>query len=227
MSIQHSLITDPNIHEPKGAASATSGTIYTSDGLGSGTWQKVDSLSIKGLAGDGGDSNLELVTDGTEGYVLKTRAVYGSMVITGNTNAFAMTAAVDSTLNTNSDYVLFTGTGAPWAASGLEFGGLAFSVDRLTIPTTGVYKIDLWSTITGFPTNTAKISVKYRVNGGAFSTRHPIVKSNSSGDAGNLNGFGLISLNAGDYIQLYLASTATGGLTFLDVNTTLNLIRAT
>ncbi len=38
MTIEHSIITDPNIHEPKGVASASSGQIYVADGLGSGAW---------------------------------------------------------------------------------------------------------------------------------------------------------------------------------------------
>ena len=38
MTIQHNVITDPNIHEPKGASSATSGKVYISDGAGSGAW---------------------------------------------------------------------------------------------------------------------------------------------------------------------------------------------
>jgi hypothetical protein len=148
------------------------------------------------------------------------------MTITNNTNAFTMAAAVDGTLNTNTDYVLFTGTGAPWAL-GTPSLGITFLTDRVIVPVAGIYQIELWSTITGFPTNTAKVSVKHRINGGAFSARHPIAKSNSAGDAGNLNGFGLVTLAANDYIQLYLASTAAGGLTFSDVNVTINLIRAT
>jgi hypothetical protein len=36
--IQHFAITDPNIHEPKGIASATAGKVYTANGSGSGTW---------------------------------------------------------------------------------------------------------------------------------------------------------------------------------------------
>jgi hypothetical protein len=42
MSTQHSDITDPNIHEPKGASTASVGTVYVSDGAGSGTWGKLD-----------------------------------------------------------------------------------------------------------------------------------------------------------------------------------------
>lgn len=36
--IQHSAITDPNIHEPKGVASAQAGQVYFADGSGSGDW---------------------------------------------------------------------------------------------------------------------------------------------------------------------------------------------
>ena len=39
MTIQHNTITDPDIHEPKGVASATSGKVYISNGSGSGTWE--------------------------------------------------------------------------------------------------------------------------------------------------------------------------------------------
>ena len=38
MTIQHNVITDPDIHEPKGVASATSGKVYISNGSGSGAW---------------------------------------------------------------------------------------------------------------------------------------------------------------------------------------------
>lgn len=34
----HSTLTDPHIHEPKGAAAAASGKVYRADGLGSGAW---------------------------------------------------------------------------------------------------------------------------------------------------------------------------------------------
>lgn len=38
MTIQHNIITDPDIHEPKGVAAATSGRVYISNGSGSGAW---------------------------------------------------------------------------------------------------------------------------------------------------------------------------------------------
>lgn len=36
--IEHSAITDPNIHEPKGASTAVADTVYVADGAGSGDW---------------------------------------------------------------------------------------------------------------------------------------------------------------------------------------------
>lgn len=35
----HSLITDPNIHEPKGVSTALEGMIYVANGAGSGAWK--------------------------------------------------------------------------------------------------------------------------------------------------------------------------------------------
>ena len=37
--IQHSAISDPNIHEPKGASTASANTVYVANGSGSGSWQ--------------------------------------------------------------------------------------------------------------------------------------------------------------------------------------------
>lgn len=37
----HSTLTDPNIHEPKGASTATVGKVYVSNGSGSGSWLHV------------------------------------------------------------------------------------------------------------------------------------------------------------------------------------------
>lgn len=38
--VNHSSLTDPYLHEPKGASTATAGQIYVADGAGSGTWKK-------------------------------------------------------------------------------------------------------------------------------------------------------------------------------------------
>lgn len=40
----HSTITDPNIHEPKGVATATNGQVYIANGSGSGAWATTNKL---------------------------------------------------------------------------------------------------------------------------------------------------------------------------------------
>lgn len=38
---QHSALTGADLHEPKGADTASANTVYVADGLGSGTWQTI------------------------------------------------------------------------------------------------------------------------------------------------------------------------------------------
>lgn len=37
-NVNHSALTDPYLHEPKGAAAASSGDVYVANGSGSGAW---------------------------------------------------------------------------------------------------------------------------------------------------------------------------------------------
>lgn len=46
MTIQHEAITDPFVHEPKGAAAASIDTVYVANGAGSGVWEKITQDSI-------------------------------------------------------------------------------------------------------------------------------------------------------------------------------------
>jgi hypothetical protein len=39
-NVAHSTLTDPNIHEPKGVASATADSFYVATGAGTGSWKK-------------------------------------------------------------------------------------------------------------------------------------------------------------------------------------------
>jgi hypothetical protein len=42
-NVNHSSLTDPYLHEPKGAASALSGDVYIANGSGSGAWRQAHS----------------------------------------------------------------------------------------------------------------------------------------------------------------------------------------
>lgn len=41
-NVQHSSLSDPNLHEPKGISTAAGNTVYLANGSGSGTWTPVN-----------------------------------------------------------------------------------------------------------------------------------------------------------------------------------------
>lgn len=41
-NVQHSSLSDPNLHEPKGVSTAAANSVYLSNGSGSGTWTPVN-----------------------------------------------------------------------------------------------------------------------------------------------------------------------------------------
>jgi len=47
--IQHKDITDPNIHEPKGAAFAPAGSVYIANGGGSGSWGELVVTALRNI----------------------------------------------------------------------------------------------------------------------------------------------------------------------------------
>lgn len=47
MAIEHVDITDPEIHEPVGCSTASSGMVYVADGLGSGTWTYLSHSALR------------------------------------------------------------------------------------------------------------------------------------------------------------------------------------
>lgn len=92
MTIQHSIITDPNIHEPKGVATATSGKAYISDGAGSGTWQKVQ-LAMGACMKASSAAATTLVT--TAYQVINNAILGGTITWAVNTNEGMTTSITD------------------------------------------------------------------------------------------------------------------------------------
>lgn len=222
---QHKDIPDSQLHEPKGAATAAGNSVYVASGSGSGTWRRVGSDLFLGMSGDAGVVGNRLLSNGTNGLTLVADAAYGTAAITTNTTNFLATAAADATLKTPEQFQLFSGTGAPWASANLF--NMTFSVDRLTAPVAGVYRADISMSIKAFPTISAKIATKFRVNGTTFTTRNHIAKSNAAGDEEQLSGFVILSLAANSFVQVFIASSAAGSLLVHDADFALTLIKAT
>lgn len=59
---QHSTITDPNIHEPKGCSTAVSGSSYVSTGTGTGSWSKIQKAIFGHIKGTGSTTTTLITT---------------------------------------------------------------------------------------------------------------------------------------------------------------------
>lgn len=211
------------MHEPKGASLAAAGKVYVATGQGSGVWDHMGSESLKGLAGTIPEG-MAVLSDGSGGFKFVPYVQYGSIAITNNNGSFTLDEAVDEALNTNSDYKMISGVGAPWSAD-LNYN-VGPETDGLTVNNNGVYKVEAWIDISQYPSNAAKLAVKYVVNSNQFSARKVTSTSNANGDAGNLVGFGMVSLTAGATVRLAMASTVAGTTILESANLTLTLVRA-
>lgn len=69
MTVQHNVITDPNIHEPKGASTAAANYVYVANGAGSGTWKKVETAQISSGAATNGQ---RMIADGAGGVAFRS-----------------------------------------------------------------------------------------------------------------------------------------------------------
>lgn len=225
MAVQHRTLPEAQLHEPKGVSTAPLNSLYVADGVGSGIWKKPTLDVIAGFTGDGGSSNLRLLTNGSGGIRAALDSAYGTMGISNNSSVLTFTSAADPNLISNADYIAVTGAGGPWAAENMS--GVTFSIDKLVAPVAGVYKAETWIGIGGFPTETAKVGFKFRINTGAYSVRRALVRSTGAQAVGNASLFETFSLNAGDSVQLVAASSASGGYVFENIGFTLSLIKAT
>lgn len=66
MATEHKSITDPELHEPKGVAAATSGQVYIANGATSGAWSKVTEGAVSGLGT--GTTGQVVTSNGTGGF---------------------------------------------------------------------------------------------------------------------------------------------------------------
>lgn len=116
MPVQHRLLPDSELHEPKGAASAISGTVYVSDGSGSGDWTKIPATTLQGIT-SAATPNQQLVTDGLGGIKLVSGSTYGQIYYRASgsgSGQFSMVTWVPTTLaNTvqNADKIQVNVTG--------------------------------------------------------------------------------------------------------------------
>jgi len=200
---EHNTLTGASLHEPKGVAGAAANKVYHSDGSLSGSWEFPILEGIGALGAT--DLGKRWVSDGAGGGHWKHgHNIHGEMFVSGHTTPFAITAAVDSTLATDSDYSLITGA-SMWQAGHLD--GVTFNVDEIKVTVAGEYKIDFWASIEVSTTSTL-LGVKYAINKSTpYSPRKILSKSKNTTDINNIFGSGVVtSLSVNDTLSLYVAA---------------------
>lgn len=214
MAIEHNLITDPNVHEPKGASTAAAGTQYVSDGAGSGSWIVPDP---KGLSTAQNEQVLSK-SGGVVDWVYPSGRVYGEMDIIANTLSQTLNysgASRITFLSTDGNYVKCTGTNFPFSSSVADLITFDAANDQFVIQVAGDYKIDFWGSFLCTDANTF-LSIKYAVNNTPpYSPQKLTGQSATAADVICLSAAGIVeNLSIGDNISLYIAAwRATGSST--------------
>jgi hypothetical protein len=127
MTTLHSAVTDPDIHEPKGASTALAGQVYVADGAGSGAWQAQAVLPtntvVVAAASDFPDAvaGVRTLADDTIYEIIGDVSVGSDRFVFGN-NTFLVGSARARRLNSITSTTtgsLFTGTGVNATLIGL------------------------------------------------------------------------------------------------------------
>ena len=170
--------TSESVGETKGTAAASAGQIHITDGAGSAAWE----------------------------YNLGN--CHGDAIISSNTTVTAVTAAADTTLATDSDYVKVT---AGWSLAHAR--NMTLNVDELVVAVAGEYFITFWADVK-VPLNNNFVGVKYSINDTIpYSNRKVISQSSTTNDFLNLSASGIVAgLSVNDTLSVYIAGTKSDNL---------------
>ena len=189
--VQHSAITDPNIHEPKGVAAATAGKVYVANGTGSGAWGRALPLGVDSAA-----PGQVLVADGLGGAAWQDNAPtpldYGEIYIQANAVATAI-----ATVNT---FVQVT--------SGITAGqldGVTVSSNALVVAVSAKYIIEAEVTLTGVAATAIDWNLDFLLNGAAFGRKQTVSTTGTEKVTIGLRAI-TNTLSVGDTISLGIAN---------------------
>ncbi len=222
MAVEHRNIPESGLHEPKGVSTAASDRVYISDGAGSGAWSKVDADAIQGTINNGVSANLRVVTDGSGGFATEATPAssFGTMNLTDNTATKSVTAATDTSLNDNADFVELD-----LSLSFENVVNMTAGSNSLTLSADGVYIIDFWANVKS-DTNATKFSLKFVVNDTDFVARGPKLTLGTNGQIYNMSANGIHDFTSGDVVKAYIAADKTCNITIEDMTFQLFFVRS-
>lgn len=197
-SVQHSAITDPNIHEPKGVAAATVNKVYVSSGTGSGTWQKISPPQFAGLTSNGqaGDT---VTVDGSGNFVL-TGTPHGQVHFYDLASPYTLTYPSS-----------FTKLAPTTTAGGTPSNFTEANTARLTYTGTDSVPLSISYSVSLDQTSGASRDLVVAIyKNGSVSNGHSVVTT-TTGEKHNVSGVHTVTMATNDYIELYILNNGGSG----------------
>lgn len=243
MTIQHNIIADPDIHEPKGVATAASNSLYVANGSGSGVWQTVDTSSLA----DGAVETAKIEDLNVTGAKVANQTLAPTKLAGITTNGTAnqlLRSNADGTVSWT-DYVSYAGaylafsTISPYAFSATTSDAvinptlIAGALQNFTILTSPNFRIRYDGTensdvaiLVTFSSQQASGTgrdaewVLFKNGTEVNGTR--TIRSLSSSDWGSITVIGNITMSTNDYVELYCKASASCTINFASLAFTLN-----
>lgn len=129
-NVAHSTLTGSQLHEPKGADTASTGTVYVSNGAGSGSWQSIGTSSFTGMIADFPAPIAPAGWLECDGSIVSTSTYAGLFGVLSfqssgtRTNGSAVITSIPSTSNMKVGYYVF--------GTGINSGTTILSIDSST-----------------------------------------------------------------------------------------------
>ena len=219
--ISHKNLPEADLHELKGASTATQYTLPQASGTGATSWVKPQ---IEQSISSAGSALVHEIphSNGSGGFIWSYGGgtVYGEMIITGNSTGITPGSACLDFANDT----YYTKVTPLWQAGSLD--GITFNVDELVVPVAGDYKVEFWASMTG--PNGAVIGFKYAINDTTpYSTRKALRKQGGLTDVGSISATGIVpGLSANDTISIYVAEDViTSGVIIKEAGLTVTLVK--
>lgn len=159
-NVSHASIADPNIHEPKGVATAAANKAYVANGSGSGAWGYPLPKGIDSAA-----AGQVFVANGTGGGTWQantpTTPDYGEYYVQSN--------AVATTITTTNTFVKLT--------SGVTAGqldGITLASNDLVVAVSAKYLLEAVVTLFGIAATTIVWELDFLVNGTALGRKQAV-----------------------------------------------------
>lgn len=190
-------MTGSNLHEPKGADSATAKKVYVADGAGSGSWVKISPQSLYNLSTNGSAGQFVSV-DGSGGFTLVSGAH-------GQTDFF----------NATTPYTIAVTAGTPVKVAPTTIaGGVPQNITEATtakLTYTGTDTLNLtilYSVSLDQASGTNKDVILSVYKNGVLSNAQMVCTTNS-GEKEVISGTTTVSATTGSYFEIYADVSAS------------------